>query len=78
MSDLFGLVPGEVIQRQITGPTLLLFLYPYEYTTYILLDTRALQSAVELGLRLVQVCHVYQLDNIKVHLQSKQLSCTFC
>ena len=68
MSDLFGLVPGEVIQRQITRPTLLLVSYPYEYTTYIVLDTRSLQSAVELGLRLVQVCHAYQLDNIKVHL----------
>ena len=65
MSDLFGLVPGEIIQRQITGPSLLLFLYPYEHMTYIVLDTRSLQSAVKLALRLLQVCHVYQLDNIK-------------
>ena len=66
MIDRFGLVPGEVILRQITGPTLLLFLYPYEHTTYIVLDTRALQFAVELGLHFVQVCRVYQLDNINV------------
>ena len=68
MSDLFGLVPGEVIQRRITGPTVLLFLYPYEYTTYTVLDTRSLQSAVELGLCLLQVCLIYQLDNIKARI----------